>query len=109
VKSLAEIDADIAVTVEALARLRDERADAVARQREAIIKAFDDGATQKQLREGYGLTEQALRDILRRAGRSERQRIKANLTLKERERYQVLLRRGVPFRTAADIAKELHS
>ncbi len=103
--TIAEIDAEIDAAVDLLTKLRARRAVAVVARRDAIVKAFDDGASRAQIVEAFGGTYQAVADILCKAGRNERQRRAIGLGPRQRADYERLVRQGVDSRIASVIAK----
>lgn len=101
------IDADIETTERRLVELRDERKASIAATREAMVKAFDDGASREQIMEAFGVTYSALAGILHLAGRNERQRRTLRLPVEKRPHYNRLVAQGLPSRMALQIAEGL--
>jgi hypothetical protein len=108
-RTLPEIDADLAATRKRLADLEAERKLAVQHKREAVVKAFDDGASRQQIVAAFDLTYTTVAHILSQAGRSEKQRRALGLSPLQLAEYQRLLRAGVPSKTARAIAETVGS
>lgn len=104
-RSLETIDAEIEAAEGLLVELRNERKARIAAAREAMVKAFDDGASREQIMQAFGVTYGALASILHLAGRNERQRRVLRLPVEKRPHYNQLLRQGLPSRTALQIAE----
>lgn len=104
-RSLAEIGREIDATQDRLAKLRQERAETIVARREAIIKAFDDGASRAQIVATFDIDYGALATLLHKEGRSYRQRRGADLGPAQRADYKRLLRHGVSSRSARAIAQ----
>lgn len=104
-RSFDDIAADIAALERQLEALHIERADAYAARREAIIKAFDDGATRAQIVAEYGITYERLSGLLTRTGRTEKQRQSIGLSGAQATVFHRLVRQKVGARAARKIAE----
>ena len=104
-RTFDEIDADIAELEAKLEAAHEERAEAADAKREAIIKAFDDGATRPQMCERFGLTYAQLNGLLSRAGRCDRMRQAIGLSPEQAAVYHKLTRQKIGARSARKIAE----
>lgn len=103
--AIAAIDREIDVTIDRLTKLRAERAAAVVTRRDAVIKAFDDGASRSQIAAAFDVPDSLVASVLHRAGRTEDQRRAIGLMPAQRADYERLVRQGVKSRLARVIAQ----
>ncbi len=113
-RTIEQIDDEIAATRARLDELLAERADFFAEKARtrtarhaAIVKAFDDGASREQIVMAFGVTYSMVNSLLHRRGRNERQRREAKLGPAERAHYDKLIRQSMSSRLAAQIAESL--
>lgn len=109
-RPIEQIRTEVAATNMRLAQLEIELAEAIDVRRQAVIKAFDDGASRAQIVAAFPpITYQVVANILHKAGRSEKQRATLGLTPKQEAEFQRLTRAGVSVRAARSIAETIAS
>ena len=105
VRSLADLQAEIARAARQLGELEAERDRCRALRRAAILADFDAGLGQAELAAKWQVSYGAVASMLNKAGRSQRARRRLALTAAQRRHYDRLLEMGVRGALAQSIAR----
>lgn len=103
-RTLDKINAEIVAHEVALTALRKETAVFLRTRNKDIVKAFDDGATRAQLCEAYAVSYQVVANVLMKARRTERSRLRLGMDDQQTRHFDKLLDRGIRPRVARQIA-----
>lgn len=105
-RPLATIKAEIGQHERALDRLRKEARDALRERDRGIVKGFDDGATRPQLCQAFSTTYEIVANVLAKARRTERSRIRLGMDERQMRRFERLVDDGIRPRIAKRIVME---
>jgi hypothetical protein len=104
-RTLDDIQAELAATAQHLADLQEERDWLRTERHLGIVADFDAGLDRAAIAGKWEVSYGRVANILHRAGRSERSRLALGLSPKQRRHYRVALRGGVPPILARRIAE----
>jgi len=103
-RSLADIQADIAATAQHLSELETERRRIREVRSAGIVADFDAGLARAAIAAKWGVEYRLVAAVLHKARRTERSRRARGLDLAQRADYERLVRQGVRTRLARAIA-----
>jgi hypothetical protein len=104
-RSLREIQADIAATADTLTALEKERDEARAARQLGIVADFDAGLTRAAIARKWRVDYGYVAGVLHKAGRTEKTRRAKDLTCAQRRHYEIALRGGASSALARRIAE----
>ena len=104
-RSLREIQADIAATAVTLGALEKERDEARAVRQLGIVADFDAGLARAAIAEKWDVDYGYVAGVLHKAGRTEKTRRAKDLTSAQRRHYEIALRGGASSALARRIAE----
>jgi hypothetical protein len=105
VRSLREIQREIAAVAGRLAALEKERDEARLARLRGIVADFDAGLSRAAISAKWGVDYGYVAGVLHKAGRTERTRRARDLTLAQRRHYEIALRSGASAALARRIAE----
>lgn len=106
-RSLREIQADIAAAAGTLAALEKEREAARLACQRGIVADFDAGLPRAAIAARWGVDYGYVAGVLHRAGRTEKTRRAMGLSAAQRRHYEIALRGGASSALARRIAQEV--
>jgi len=106
-RSLREIQDDIAAAALALAALEKERGEARAVRQLGIVADFDAGMARAAIAAKWQVDYGYVAGVLHKAGRTERTRRAKDLTLAQRRHYEIAMRGGASSALARRIAESV--
>lgn len=104
-RSLREIQHEIAAAADRLAALEKEREEARLARQLGIVADFDAGLSRPEIAAKWGVDYGYVAGVLHRARRTERTRRAKDLTPAQRRHYEIALRNGAPAALARRIAE----
>jgi hypothetical protein len=104
-RSLRDIQNDIAAMAMTLATLEKERAAARAARQLGIVADFDAGLTRAVIARKWDVDYGYVAGVLHKAGRTEKTRRAKDLSLAQRRHYEIALRGGASSALARRIAE----
>jgi hypothetical protein len=104
-RSLRDIQNDIAAAIAALAALGKERDEARVARQLGIVADFDAGLSRAAIAARWSVDYGYVAGVLHRAGRTEKTRRAQDLTPAQRQHYEIALRSGASSALARRIAE----